>query len=115
MGQTLASALPIGIVPGKNYMLIIHHFPYSTNFSFRDNPVCSEYGYCQCASYRCSKTPFLVMHKTCHPGQGKKLAGRTAAVVVVVVVVVEAGEVEGATKEVETTCAFRLMISFYEV
>ena len=57
------------------------------------------------------------MHKTCHPGQGKKLAGRTAAAVVVVVVVVEAGEVEGATKEVEleTTCAFRLMISFYEV
>ena len=36
------------------------------------------------------------MHKTCHPGQGKKLAGRTAAVVVVV-----AGEVEGATKEVK--------------
>ena len=54
------------------------------------------------------------MHKTCHPGQGKKLAGRTAAVVAVVVV---AGVVEGATKEVEleTTCAFRLMISFYEV
>ena len=76
-------------------MLIIHHFLYSMNFSFRDNPVCSEYGYCQCASYRCS--PILVMHKTCHPGQGKKLAGRTAAAVVVV-----AGEVEGATKEVET-------------
>ena len=96
-------------------MLIIHYLLYSMNYSFRDNPVCSEYGYCQCASYRCSKTPFQIMHKTCHPGQGKKLAGRTA--VVVVVVVVEAGEVEGATKEVEleTTCAFRLMISFFEV
>ena len=61
------------------------------------------------------------MHKTCHPGQGKKLAGRTAAavvvVVVVVLVVVVAGEVEGATKEVEldTTCANRLMIAFFEV
>ena len=57
------------------------------------------------------------MHKTCHPGQGKKLAGRTAVAVAVVVVVVVVAGVEGATKQVEleTTCAFRLMISFYEV
>ena len=62
------------------------------------------------------RPPILIMHKTCRSGQGKKLAGRTAVVAVVVVVVV-AGEVEGATKEVEleTTCAFRLMISFFEV